>query len=108
MKIFTYDEEFKYAVGQVFTLDIDDIFENIDEYVEILENMKEDGGYKFVIVAITDVLKNGSYFIFTKSAKEIIESGYELTNIKEGEYVKGQVSRKKQIVPALINGIERV
>ena len=70
--------------------------------------MKEQGGYKFIVVAITDILKNGSYFIFTESAKEILEAGYAMQNIKQGEYIEGQVSRKKQIVPSLINGINRL
>ena len=108
MKIFTYDEDYKYAVGQVFTLDIDDIIKDIDEYIELLENMREDGNYKFVVIAVTDVLKNGSYFIFTKSAKEILEAGFEIRDIKEGEYIEDQVSRKKQIIPSIINGMNRL
>ena len=70
--------------------------------------MKKNGNYKFIVVAITDILKNGSYFIFTSSGKDIIEAGYAIQNIKQGMYIDGQVSRKKQIVPALINGINRL
>lgn len=81
---------------------------DIDSYIKLIENMKEKGDYKFIVVAITDILKNGSYFIFTESGKEIIKAGYATTDISEGMYIDGQVSRKKQIVPALINGINRL
>ena len=108
IKSFNYDDETRYAVSQIFTLDIDSIMKDIDSYIKLIENMKEKGDYKFIVVAITDILKNGSYFIFTESGKEIIKAGYATTDISEGMYIDGQVSRKKQIVPALINGINRL
>ena len=108
IKSFNFDDETRYAVSQIFTLDIDSIMKDIDSYIKLIENMKEKGDYKFIVVAITDILKNGSYFIFTESGKEIIKAGYATTDISEGMYIDGQVSRKKQIVPALINGINRL
>ena len=108
IKSFNYDDETRYAVSQIFTLDIDSINKDLDSYVELIETMKKNGNYKFIVVAITDILKNGSYFIFTSSGKDIIEAGYAIQNIKQGMYIDGQVSRKKQIVPALINGINRL
>lgn len=108
IKAFNYDEELRYAVSQIFTLDIDSIIKDLDSYVELIENMTKNGGYNFVVVAITDILKNGSYFIYTKKAKEILEAGYHMPNIKQGEYIDNQVSRKKQIVPSIINGINRL
>ena len=108
IKSFNYDDETRYAVSQIFTLDIDSINKDLDSYVELIETMKKNGNYKFIVVAITDILKNGSYFIFTSSGKDIIEAGYAIQDIKQGIYIDGQVSRKKQIVPALINGINRL
>lgn len=108
IKSFNYDDETRYAVSQIFTLDIDSINKDLDSYVELIEAMKKNGNYKFIVVAITDILKNGSYFIFTSSGKDIIEAGYAIQDIKQGIYIDGQVSRKKQIVPALINGINRL
>ena len=37
-----------------------------------------------------------------------MEAGYGIQNINQGDYIEGQVSRKKQIVPAIINGINRL
>ena len=54
-------------------------------------------------VAITDILKNGSYLIFTENAKSVLESIYKLDDIKQGYYVDGLVSRKKQILPAILS-----
>lgn len=108
IKSFNYDDETRYAVSQIFTLDIDQVMKDIDSYINLIEEMKNKGGYKFIVIAITDILKNGSYFIFTDSGKEIMKAGYAIPNIEQGMYIDGQVSRKKQIVPALINGINRL
>lgn len=108
IKTFTYNENDKYAVSQIFTLDIDSVLKDIDSYVNLIEQMKDDLKYKFIVVVITDILKNGSYFIFTKDAKEILEAGYAIKELKQGDYIDGQVSRKKQIVPTIINGINRL
>ena len=108
IKIFNYDDVTRYAVSQIFTLDIDTILNDIPAYVELIEEMKENKELKFVVVAVTDIIKNGSYFLFTKSAKELLEAGYEIQNISEGEYIEGEVSRKKQIIPKIINGINRI
>ena len=108
IKSFNIDEEYRYAVSQIFTLDIDSIMKDIDSYIDLIEDMKSKGGYRFIVVAITDILKNGSYFIFTKSAKEILEAGYGMKDMNQGIYIDGQVSRKKQVVPNIINGINRL
>ena len=93
----------KIAIGQVFTLDVDRIFDELDTYIEKLEEINNKEGYKFIIIAITDILKNGSYLIFTENAKSVLESIYKLDDIKQGYYVDGLVSRKKQILPAILS-----
>ena len=93
----------KMAIGQVFTLDVDRIFDELDTYIEKLEEINNKEGYKFIIIAITDILKNGSYLIFTKNAKSVLESIYKLDDIKQGYYVDGLVSRKKQILPSILS-----
>lgn len=108
IKSFNYDDDSRYAVSQIFTLDIDSVLKDIDSYISLIETMKENGGHRFIVVAITDILDNGSYFIFTESARPYLEAGYGIQNMKQGEYIPGQVSRKKQIVPTLIHGISRL
>lgn len=94
--------DYKFAIGQVFTLDVERIFNELDSYIEKLEEVNEKEGYKFTIIVITDILKNGSYVIYTKEAKEILEGAYGIEEFEQGHYVDGLVSRKKQILPAVL------
>ena len=93
----------KIAVGQVFTLDKDRIFDELDAYLEKLEEINNKEGYKFTIILVTDILKNGSYLLFTKDAKSVLEDVYNIEDIKQTHYIDGLVSRKKQIIPLIIS-----
>ena len=108
IKTFTYGDDIKYAVSQIFTLDFDSIKDDMDGYISLIEDMAKENDFRFIVVAVTDIIRNGSYFIFTKKGKEVLESGYGLKNIEQGVYIDDQVSRKKQVVPTLINGLNRM
>ena len=100
-KSFPFDDK-KFAVVQVMTLDVDRIFNELDDYLKTLEEINEREGYMFTVIAITDILKNGSYLIFTKDAKKVLEEAYNAPDIKQTHYVDGLVSRKKQIIPSIL------
>ena len=108
IKTFTYGDDIKYAVSQIFTLDFDSIKNDMDGYISLIEDMAKENDFRFIVVAVTDIIRNGSYFIFTKKGKETLESGYGLKDIEQGVYIEDQVSRKKQVVPTLINGLNRL
>lgn len=108
IKTFSFDDDLRYAVSQIFTLDIDSILEDKESYINLIEDMKTKGNYKFIVLVITDILEDDSYFLFTESAKDVIEAGYGIKDFKQGDHIEGQVSRKKQIVPTLIKGMNRL
>ena len=106
IKSFAYDDK-KYAVSQVFTLDVDEILKDIDGYIEVLNDIKKDLGCSFAVVFITDIIKNGSYVIYTDRAKDVLDQGYMISS-HQGMYLDGQISRKKQIVPTIISGFNKL
>jgi len=88
------------GISQVMTMDFDEIKENIEEYIERLNDISRN--YLCVVLFITDVYKNGSYVIYNELAKDIIEDAFDLKETYEGIYIKDLVSRKKQMLPALL------
>ena len=104
IKTFEFEDFYKYAVSQVITLEVDQILNDMDTYIEQIEALRKSLGCKFLVVAITDILKNGSYFLYTEDALDVLKAGYNLEEIKQGIFIKDQVSRKKQIVPAILKG----
>lgn len=101
MKTFKYSDS-TLAIGQVMTMDFDDISKRQDEFIEGLNTMCKFGNYKIALLFVTDIIKNGSYLFFNEESKEIVEDAYGIENIKQGVYLNGVVSRKKQMLPPLL------
>ena len=62
--------------------------------------------YLFVCLFITNILDNGTYVLYSDRAKDILSSAFDIENISEGQFLNGIVSRKKQILPELMNDME--
>ena len=62
---------------------------------------------KVVTLFITDIFQNLSYVIYNSSAEEIIKESYSLEEIYEGVPLKNVVSRKMQMVPYIMNTLEK-
>ena len=93
------------GIGQVMTLDFEKIKENMDEYVNVLNEMA-DNNYSVVVIFITDIIKNGSYVIYNSEASEVIEDAFGLKDVYEGVFLPKMVSRKKQILPNILSVME--
>ena len=106
MKNFKFDGS-TMAIGQVITLDFDDIQQRKDELIKGLNNMCEYGNYKVALLFITDILKNGSYVFYNEASRDLLEEAYGIENIEQGMYMDGVVSRKKQMLPPLLEQDER-
>ena len=106
LKTFTSNDT-KFAVAQIFTLDIDSINNEIDDYISELERINENLGCEFTMMCITDVIKNGSYVLYTEKCKDILESGFNISPFNQMTYIDGLASRKKQMVPVILSELEK-
>jgi len=93
------------GLGQVITMDIKEVLNEKDAYIKLLNTVSDSNNYLFVCLFVTDIFENGTYVLYSDGAKEILESAFEIDDIKEGHFLKGVISRKKQILPVLINDI---
>ena len=105
----TYNiNEKKFSIGQVLTIDFDDFKHNIDLYVKSLNEIKRSNGYKITALFVTNILTKTSYVIYNDDAEYIIKDAYNLDNVYQGVELKGILSRKKQIVPNIMEVIEKL
>ena len=84
----------KLGIGQIFTMDIDCINNELEDY-------------KTIALFVTDIINNGSYVIFNTNSKDLVQSAFNLKDGKECSYIAGCVSRKKQMLPNLLNELEK-
>lgn len=98
-KEFTLDDN-KVGIGQVFTLDIEKIMNEKDKYIDFIKKEQEKEGYYIALIAFTDIIEEGSYIMYSAEKPKVITEAFKVDE-KQGAFVEGLVSRKKQIVPNL-------
>ncbi|MDO5707073.1 MAG: putative manganese-dependent inorganic diphosphatase [Andreesenia angusta] len=100
-KEFTVDGH-KIGIGQVFTLDIDEIMAKKQEYIDFIKGKQEEDGYYMAILAFTDIIEESSYLIYGAEKTNIVTEAFKIKN-EQGALVPGLVSRKKQMVPNIMD-----
>ena len=98
--------EEKIGLAQLSTTNPNEILDNKEEYINLLNNIAEGSNYYFVILFITDIIKKGSYVIYSNRAEPILRKAYKNDNLKQGSFLTGIISRKKQIVPRIMIEME--
>jgi len=96
----------KIGLSQLSTTNADEILNSKDEYISLLNNIEEGSNYYFVILFVTDIIKQGSYVIYSKRAENILKKVYNNDELKQGTFLKGIISRKMQIVPGIMVEME--
>ncbi len=97
----------KIAVCQICTVDPESILNEKDKYIELLNTIAKNNNYSMVCFLVTDIIKNGSYFYFNDSAKTILDNCFDVEDFNQGHYIDGCVSRKKQVIPPIVDFMEK-
>ena len=95
--------EYKFAISQLKTMDIDCINEIHDEMLQCMHQVRDKNHYDLVMLVITDILREGSEIIVIGSETSLLEKAYDIEIIDNKAFLPGVVSRKKQIIPVLSN-----
>ena len=105
-KNFTVENK-KIGVSQVFTTNADKIIKNINTYVDTINNLAKINDYEVLTLFITDIIKEGSYVIYSSNSKDIMIQSFGLQSITQGQYLENILSRKKQIIPNIVEYLEK-
>lgn len=105
IKIFDIGDK-KIAISQVLTLDSDSILNNKEEYIEKINEMKTNRSYDLLMLCVTDMIKNGSFIFFDSASEDTVCDAFNLTTVEQGYFFDKCLSRKKQLVPLIINVIK--
>ena len=100
-KRFTMDDHL-IGVGQVFVTGMDAIKEKQPFLKDALESVKKAGDFYATTLFVTDILTSTSYLYYTDSFKEVLEKAFKIEELEQGYSLKDVVSRKKQIIPKIM------
>lgn len=99
-------DEIKIGVAQVFTMSIDEILYKKDEYVKFINKISYENEFMLNFMAVTDIINEGSYIFYASSQEKLIKHIFNLDEVYQGVYIPGCVSRKKQIMPLIMQTIQ--
>ncbi len=98
---------FKFAIAQVEVTDLVQIGDHLEALREALDALKDKRGLDFAILLITDVVRGSSRLLITSSPPPIL-SELPYPPLADGTRdAPGVVSRKKQLLPAVLGLLER-
>ena len=94
--------DYKIGLGQLSTTNPEEILKEKESYIDLLNNVSEGNNYYLVAFFITDIIKKGSYVLYSKRAEEILRKVFKNEELTQGTFLKGIISRKKQILPGIM------
>ena len=97
----------KVGVGQVFTMNPEEFLKQKEQYVELINKVANHNDYYIVALFVTDLVTNGSYLFYNENAHDTLDNCFDPKDLEEGIYLKDYVSRKKQIIPRIMQVMER-
>ena len=105
-KLYTVQDK-TLAIGQFFTTNFDEIKSHLEDYLTTLDEVAEANQYSVVALYVTDIIQNGSYVLFNRKAIDLFKLAYNDDDLEEGFYLQDCVSRKKHVVPVLMDILEK-
>lgn len=88
-------------VAQVNTVDISEVLERQAEIETAIQSAMAADGYTDFVLMITDIINSNSEILALGSHMDKVEAAFNFTLADNHAFLKGAVSRKKQVVPQL-------
>jgi len=91
----------KVGIGQLEVVDLS-IFDGIkDDLIADIEALRVEEEYDTVLLLLTDIIAMGSQILVATKSPDVIEKAWDIKVEKDQFWLKGCLSRKKQIIPFL-------
>ena len=96
-----------FGVGQINSLDVEELAEIKEMLQPYLEVVQKESGLDCIFFMLTNILSQSTILIFTgEEASRWIEDALHTIPDSNSCYLKGIVSRKKQLIPALVSTLQ--
>lgn len=97
----------KVEIAQVNAVDIDNILQKQEELTVAIQETIETKGLELFLFVVTDILENNSEVLALGNEKTKVEQAFSATLENDRAFLKGVVSRKKQIVTNLTEAFNK-
>ncbi len=99
--------EYRMIVSQISVMDTSEVLAIKDELLTCMENICRIEGYDMSLLMITDIIAEGTDLLFTGKPKTIIAEAFGKPASGNLISLPGVMSRKKQIIPPMVEAAGR-
>lgn len=92
----------KVSISQINTVDIPGILEMQKDFEDSMTANNKANDYVLSLLVVTDIIKAGSYILAVGERQDLVEKAYNVKLENNIVWLDGVVSRKKQVVPVLM------
>jgi manganese-dependent inorganic pyrophosphatase len=96
----------KLRIGQVNTVDLDDVFSRQDDLEKEMHNLMDQNGYETFVLMVTNILNSDTDLFVVGDHTDVVEKAFGKKLENKRMNLPGVVSRKKQVVPPLTDAFE--
>jgi len=90
-----------FAISQVETIDLDKFVERRTNLIQTMEELCAKKGYALMCLMVTDIFEEGTELIIAGEKSALVEEEFQHDHLNDGIFLKGVLSRKKQVVPVI-------
>ena len=101
-KEFSFNK-YRFAVAQVNTVNLEKIGKIKDEILPFINKVSKEKGYNLTALMITDILNGGSEILYAGDSVDIMKELFNSNSEETTGYLPGIISRKKQVIPQILN-----
>lgn len=94
---------YKIGIGQMMVINYKEVLNEKEKYLEVIEKIAKEQDYNIFMFCITDVINSNTYILYNNRSELILETSLDIDDVYQGYCLKGVVSRKKQIIPKLMD-----
>jgi len=96
-----------FAISQLETIDARQMASRRGDLLKSLEELALRRGYAFICLMVTDILEEATELLIAGEKSHLIKSAFGPQDEGGGIFLKGVLSRKKQVVPVLYEVLSR-
>jgi len=91
----------KVGIGQLEVVDLSIFDDRKDELIADIKALKKEDGFDTVLLLLTDIIAMGSQILVATDSLDIVQKAWDVQVEDDQFWLKGCLSRKKQVVPFL-------
>lgn len=99
--------QYRMIVSQISVMDSEEVLTLKEELLNCMQSICKNEGYDMSLLMVTNIIEEGTHLIYTGQPKTIIGEAFHQDASGNLIYLPGVMSRKKQIIPPLVEASKK-